>query len=120
MKKSILSNVSEFIAKLEKLNFTSVDGKDLITEDGYKLSYYVSESTLIGNREDCAFVGLPVNIYFQVRRNGVKVAGWGCAELEDTTELMKWYVLKKSDVQNAEFKAESKQKAIEELIWGNL
>jgi len=114
-----LKDVSEFIAKLERVNFTKVDGDTLISDDGFELSYHTKFQTLMGSREDCKFVGLPVQLIFRIVKEGVYVSSWGCMDLEDTTELAKWYKLKHSDLQREQDDKERKVRDTFELVWNN-
>jgi hypothetical protein len=114
-------NTQEFINKLNKINFTSVeDRKTLVSEDGFKLSYRTKFSALMGNPEDCYFVNLPIQLIFQVTKDGQHVQSWGCVDLEDTTVLAKWYKLKKSFIQIDEDDRESKSCNVARNIWNNL
>lgn len=118
--KNALMETQDFIEKLEKLNFIKVKDKALISEEGFELTYHTKFQTLMGSRENCSFFGLPIQLIFRVEKDGQYVQSWGCMELEDTTQMAKWYKIKHSDLQNAEDERERKVRKANELIWENI
>jgi len=116
----IFTPAFEFLTKLERLNFNKVDNDTLINADGFKLSYNTKLQSLIGDKEDCQFDGLPVQLLFRLTKNNVFVARWGCEGLEDTTLLAKWFVLKKIEIESIEYKKESQARKEAEAQWAAL
>lgn len=116
-----MENVQDFIAKLERVNFTSINDRDtLVSDDGFKLSYTTKLQGLIGSADNCGFVGLPVQLIFRVEKDGRYVTSWGCVELEDTTELAKWYVLKVNELARITRAVERGKEQIANLLWENV
>jgi len=116
-----MENVNDFIAKLERVNFTSVNDRDtLVSDDGFELSYHTKLQVLIGSGDDCGFVGLPVQLIFRVEKDGRYVTSWGCMELEDTTGLAKWYVLKVNELAGITRDIERRKEQRANLLWDNI
>jgi len=113
--------VIEFIEKLERVNFTSVKDRDtLVSRDGFELSYSTKLGELYGAKDNCGFAGLPVQLLFRVTKDGEYIQSWGCMELEDTTELAKWFVLKKNELLSTQREIERKKESVSQLIWKNI
>ncbi len=113
--------VREFIEKLERVNFTSVKDRDtLVSRDGFELSYSTKLGGLYGPKDNCGFEGLPVQLLFRVTKDGEYIQSWGCMELEDTTELAKWFVLKKNELLSTQREIERKKESVSQLIWKNI
>jgi hypothetical protein len=110
----------EFLTKLERLNFTKVDNDTLINDDGFTLSYSTKLETLIGSKDDCKFLGLPVQLLFQVRKDNNHVMTWGCEELEDTTMLAKWFVMKRSELQHKQNEVDYQAQKVAKDLWAAL
>lgn len=116
-----MENVNDFIAKLERVNFTSANDRDtLVSEDGFELSYTTKLQGLIGPADNCGFIGMPVQLIFRVEKDGKLVTSWGCMELEDTTELAKWYVLKVNELARTTRAIERRKEQLADLLWDNI
>ena len=120
--KSELMKTQDFLGKLERMDFVCLgeNRKTLISKDGFELTYSTKLQSLIGSKEDCGFIGLPVQLIFYIRRNGEFVASWGCVDLEDTTEIAKWYVLKQSELENKAHKDERKVNDTNQFEYDNI
>ena len=96
-----LKNTENFIAKLEELNYIKPDGKVLISEEGYEVSY---RTGLMGNpphRDD-----YPVQIVISVRKNGQHVQTWGCDSNEENRLFVNFFIKARARAYDAEHENE--------------
>lgn len=114
----LFTTPSEFIAKLERLNFNKVDKDKLINSDGFTMSYSTKLQSLYGgDKETCEFHGLPVQLIFRIEKDGSYVTSWGCSDLEDTTLLAKWFVLKSNELERINHEIDRKARKEAEGLW---
>ena len=110
MKTDGLNTLTDVLGKLDKLNFDSVDGNELISSEGWSVSFSTKLSTMVYDVDK-----FPVQISLQVRFKGEYVFSWGCISNEENSEFIKWYTpvksraigdeMKKNDARQSEGKA---------------
>lgn len=94
-----LNELSDVLNKLNKLNFTSVKGNALTSEEGWSVNYNTELSTMIHDIEK-----MPVQIVLRISFKGKYIMTWGCCTNEENTEFVKWFLPLKSKAYAAEDK----------------
>tara|TARA_R110001592_G_scaffold210018_1_gene461453 strand:+ start:484 stop:828 length:345 start_codon:yes stop_codon:yes gene_type:complete len=94
-----LMEFSDLLGKLDKLNFVKVDGKELISDDGWSVSYKTELATMVHDVEK-----LPIQLVLQIRYMDKHVMTWGCISTEEHTAFVKWYTPIRSTAYSNEMK----------------
>ena len=95
---SIFGNIEDFIAKLDKITFTEVGGNKSLIGGDFSVKWGMGfDSTLITSQP----IQLVVTIYYK----GLNIHQWGCMEVEDTKELVHFYIRKKNELWHKEDRA---------------
>lgn len=79
-----LRELKDVLAKLSKLNFVKVDGKELTSDNGWSVSYRTELATMVHDVDK-----LPIQIVLQIRYMDKHVMTWGCVSNEEHTEFAK-------------------------------
>jgi hypothetical protein len=101
MKTDSLNTLTDVLGRLDKLNFDSVDGNELISSEGWSVSFRTIIATMVHDVDN-----FPVQISLQVRFKGKHVFSWGCISNEENSEFIKWYTPVKSRAIGDEMKKE--------------
>lgn len=112
-----MKTTAEFIGKLDKINYTSVDGKTL------KGNVFgnSAEITLDVKMSDGVNWNIPsLQAIFRVRMNGEHVALWGAESIDDNDQMVRWFLSKKSEVDCMEQSEKRQAQEIGQSIFGNL
>lgn len=112
-----VSNLSEFLGKLDKISYASVDGKTL---KGSVLGNS-AEVTLDVKMSEGGVNNLPsLQAVFRVRMNGEHVASWGAESVEDNDQMVNWFLGTKYVVDQNEYKQKRQAQEIGQSIFSNL
>jgi hypothetical protein len=90
--------MQNFINKLDKINFNAYNDGKLTSLDGWGVSYSVRLSETHG-LTDSVF-----QVVVRLTYNDALVTHYGCVTSEETNQFGLWFIVKKSDVTNAEYK----------------
>lgn len=113
-----MSTTAQFIEKLNKINFTSVNGQTL-KGDLIGQAIEVTLSTELANSSE-GLKQFPVQAIIRVRMNGQHVQSWGAMSNDDNSELVTWFVTKKIDVERKEYEAERQARDTAQAIFNSL
>jgi hypothetical protein len=89
-----METIQDFLNKLDKLSFTSYEGKTLHTEEGFDISY---------NIEITSMMSMPLQFIFRVRKENVYVTSWGCSSNDDNEFACNWWQRKITELYNTEY-----------------
>lgn len=81
-----MNSIQQLIDKLNSLKWVQVDGKTLISSEGWKVSYSIKFLTTPPHRMD-----YPVQIVIQVRKGNTHVLTWGCEDNESNRLFVNFY-----------------------------
>jgi hypothetical protein len=109
--------LSEFINKLDKINFTAVDGKTLI---GDILGQSAEVTLDIKLTESVTGLVPPLQAVFRVRMNGEHVSSWGSESNDSNAEMVAWFLTKKSAVERAEWDVKRQTQTTGQAIFNSL
>ncbi len=115
MKTDGLNTLTDVLGKLDKLNFDSVDGNELISSEGWSVSFSTKLATMAHDVDK-----YPVQISLQVRFKGKYVFSWGCISNEENYEFIKWYTPLKSKAYGAEMKKDDANQAEGKALFNEL
>jgi hypothetical protein len=87
-----MNTIQDLINKLNSLKWVQVDGKTLISANGWKVSYSIKFLTSPPHRED-----YPVQVVIQIRKNNQYVMTWGCEDNESNRAFVNFYEVAKSN-----------------------
>jgi hypothetical protein len=105
--------LSDYLAKLDKLNYVSAKGKTLQTEQGFEVSYELGlMSAVHGN--------YPIQFTFRVFKNGIYVSSWGCSDNDDNNIATKWFLTTKYKAEQLEYSIEDAEKDTYKKLFNNL
>ena len=112
-----INNLVEFLAKLDKINYTSVEGK---TFKGNVLGNS-AEVTLDIKMSEGGGNNVPsLQAVLRVRMNGEHVAHWGSESVEDNDQMVNWFLGTRYVVHCNEQKEQRQAQEIGQSIFGNL
>jgi hypothetical protein len=119
MKKDIkaewLKNTENFIAKLEKLNYIKPDGKTLISEEGYEVSY---RTEFLSNPPHAD--NYPVQVVIYVRKEGQHVQTWGCDSNESNRLFVNFFMRARARAYDAKYENEEVTRDLNEKEFWSL
>lgn len=110
-----LKNTENFIAKLEKLNYIKPDGKSLISEEGYEVSYRTEFMSTPPHNPN-----YPVQIVVYVRKNGQHVQTWGCDSNEANRLFVDFFIKARARAYDAEHENEKVSRDLNEKEFWSL
>lgn len=110
-----METTAQFIGKLNKINFTAVDG-DILKGDVLGQAVEVTLSTELANSID-GFKHLPIQAIIRVRMNGQHIQSWGAVSSKDNSDLVAWFVTKKAETGRNQYDAELKARAAARAIF---
>lgn len=110
-----VETTTQFIGKLDKINFTAVDG-DILKGDVLGQSVEVTISTELANSID-QLKHLPVQLVIRVRMNGQHVQSWGALDNEENSKLATWFVTKKADTGRNQYDTERQARETAKAIF---
>ena len=84
------NEMQQFLDKLDKLTFVSIDGKTLHTSEGFEISY-----TLKMNDH---FPNYPIQLLLRICSDDVYITSWGCTSNEDNLIATRWWMDKSNDM----------------------
>lgn len=113
-----METTAQFIGKLNKINFTSVNG-DILKGDVYGQSVEVTLSTELANSID-GFKNLPIQAVIRVRMSGQHIQSWGAMSSKDNSDLVAWFVTKKIETGRNEYDAEREERKTAQAIFNSL
>jgi hypothetical protein len=113
-----METTAQFIGKLNKINFTAVDG-DILKGDILGQSAEVTLSTELANSID-GFKHLPIQAVIRVRMNGQHIQSWGSMSSADNIDLVTWFVTKKVETGRKEYDAERQARTTAQAIFNSL
>jgi hypothetical protein len=113
-----METTAQFIGKLNKINFTAVDGQTL-KGDVLGQSVEVTLSTELANSAE-GLKQLPIQAVIRVRMNGQHIQSWGAASNNDNSELVTWFVTKKVETERKQYDAERQAQATARVIFFSL
>lgn len=87
-----MENLTQLISKLDKVTYTSIDGKTLLGEvRGQKFAVSLA---LNMDESGLHLINLPIQAVFQIRINGQHVQSWGSDSNDMNSEMVTWFVKK--------------------------
>lgn len=102
--KAHIENIETLISLLDSFNYTEVDDDDrLVADNGFTIGYRTNELTSVHDLER-----YPLQVVIHVVKDGVCVYTWGCTDNEMNNQFMRWYIVKKSNVQSEAWKRQDK------------
>jgi hypothetical protein len=96
-----MDDFKEFLSKLTKLDFVTVDGNKLITKEGFQVSYVVELNNI-----SSMIKKYPIQLVIRVTKNGKRVASWGCESNEQHSEFVLWFLTTKNNTIYKEYDLE--------------
>jgi hypothetical protein len=109
--------LSEFINKLDKINFTAINDKTLV---GDILGQSAEVTLDIKITESVTGIVPPLQAVFRVRMNGEHVASWGSESNDSNAEMVAWFLTKKSAVDRSEWDAKRQAQTAGQAIFNSL
>jgi hypothetical protein len=106
-----MENSTNFINKLNKINFTEKDGDKYTSENGFVFTWHVDYSGLRN---------LPIQLVVNLHYNGGRVAFWGCIDNDDTKAFADFIVKTEAKIYHYEHQQDNKNKLIGQAIFDNL
>ena len=87
-----MESLTQLISKLDKVTYTSVDGKTLIGE--VKREKFAVSLALNMDESGLHLINLPIQAVFQIRINDQYIQSWGSDSNEMNGEMVTWFVKK--------------------------
>jgi hypothetical protein len=106
--------MQNFINKLDKINFNAYNDGKLTSLDGWGVSYSVQL------QETHGIVDSMFQVVVRLSYNGALVSFYGCTTAEETNEFGKWFLAKKNDARDVEFKQDRRNEDIGKAIFNKL
>tara|TARA_R110002126_G_scaffold976_1_gene5738 strand:+ start:151 stop:513 length:363 start_codon:yes stop_codon:yes gene_type:complete len=106
MRVSQCQTTEDFLAKLDKIEFTSADRHNKTLEGNFlgnkvRVSYNLNiDSYGLGNGD------YPIQVVMRVRINGKYASSWGCCANDDNCKCLQWFFKKESETSKNERKEE--------------
>ncbi len=101
-----MKNFADFVSKLNKVNFTSIDGKTLIGEFlGNEVTLNLSIKVL-----QFAETETPLQAILSLSINGSQVAFWGACDQKDNSDMVRFWNATKGYVVNEAYSIEDAQR----------
>ena len=113
-----METTAQFIGKLNKINFTAVDG-NILKGDVLGQAVEVSLTTETASTT-YGLEHLPIQAIIRVRMNGQHIQSWGATSNEDNSELVTWFVTKKAETERKEYDAERQAQSTGRAIFSSL
>lgn len=112
-----INSLVDFLAKLDKITYTSVDGKTL---KGSVLGNS-AEVTLDIKMSEGGVNDMPsLQAVFRVRMNGEHVASWGAVSVGENDQMVNWFLGTKYVVEHNEHKAKRQAQEVGQSIFSSL
>jgi hypothetical protein len=94
-----MENLTQFIEKLDKLTFSTVDRDklELTSEEGFTVKLMLEISTI---RMKTSY---PIQVVVRVIKEGVIVASWGCSTNDDNQEAIFWLYQKGNKLKDVQY-----------------
>jgi hypothetical protein len=106
--------MQNFINKLDKIEFNGYNDCKLTSSEGWAVSYSVQLQDTHG------LVDSMFQVVVRLSYNGTFVQSYGCTTAEETNQFGKWFLAKKSNARDLEFKQYRRNEDIGKAIFSNL
>jgi len=106
------NEMQEFLNKLDKLTFVSIDGKTLHTSEGFEISYMLKMND--------HFPNYPIQLLLRICSDGVYITSWGCSSNEDNLIATRWWMDKSNDMMLKMHEASSKKEELLKRMFNQL
>jgi hypothetical protein len=90
--------MQSLLDKLDKINFNAYSDKKLTSQEGWGVSYSINLTDTHGICESM------FQVVVRVTYQGALVSHYGCVTTQETNLFGLWFLVKKSKVQNDEYK----------------
>ena len=112
-----MKNVEEFLAKLDRVTFTKVDGHKLIG-DAMGNDVEVSiHAEFMNNHHDLKV--MPIQAQIRVRINGKHATVWGASDAQENTAIVTWFQESKAKAYADEYALEKADKNDAKTLFDN-
>jgi hypothetical protein len=113
-----MESITQFIGKLNKINFTSVKGETLIGDILGQSAEVTITNHLATSTDGLKY--FPVQLIIRVKMNGEHVTQWGAVSNEENSQLATWFVTKEAETSSNAYKAKRKVQEVAQAIFNSL
>jgi hypothetical protein len=108
-----MKTFNEFLAKLDKLNFVSIEEKTLMSDNDFGVMY--------GNQiNDFKSVERALTIVVRITYKGQYIMSWGIEEITEENQFLRWFESEKNRIRQEMFDKEEKVRKLGKMIFENL